>query len=275
LIAGQLEPKRGTREIHQAARPAFFAQHAAEILDGKLTVLEAVEEVATDDARPRLRSLLGSFLFVGDDVFKHCRILSGGERQRVAIARLLLQPTNLLLLDEPTHHLDLSGKEVLEEALSQYPGAVVVVTHDRSLMARLATRILAVRDGRVELYPGGYDDYEAARLAESEGRIPERAAAQADGRPAAKKQKADQGPERKDEKRRAADSKRRSQEIEKLEREIEAKESELKALEVELANPAVYAEPARSRELLARYESLKSDLEATWGRLEALSEARS
>ena len=275
LIAGQLEPKRGTREIHQAARPAFFAQHAAEILDGKLTVLEAVEEVATDDARPRLRSLLGSFLFIGDDVFKHCRILSGGERQRVAIARLLLQPTNLLLLDEPTHHLDLAGKEVLEEALSQYPGAVVVVTHDRSLMARLATRILAVRDGRVELYPGGYDDYEAARLAESEGRVPERAAAQADGHPAAKKQKADQGQERKDEKRRAADSKRRSQEIEKLEREIEAKESELKALEAELANPAVYAEPARSRELLARYEGLKADLEASWGRLEALSEARS
>ena len=164
VIAGQLEPRAGEREIHQQARPAYFAQHAAETLDGKLTVLQAVEEVATDDAIPRLRSLLGNFLFTGDDVFKFCRILSGGERQRVAIARLLLQPTNLLLLDEPTHHLDLAGKEVLEEALEQYPGAVIVVTHDRSLMARLATRILSVSDGRVTLYPGGYDDYEAARL---------------------------------------------------------------------------------------------------------------
>jgi len=271
LIAGQLEPRRGEREIHQAARPAFFAQHAAEILDGKLTVLEAVDEVATDDARPRLRSLLGNFLFVGDDVFKHCRILSGGERQRVAIARLLLQPTNLLLLDEPTHHLDLAGKEVLEEALSQYPGAVVVVTHDRSLMARLATRILAVRDGRVELYPGGYDDYEAARLAETEGRAP-----QPSSDPAAKAvKKTEHEKERKDDKRRTAETKKRSQEIERLEREIEGKEAELKALEAQLADPQVYAEPPRSRDLLARYEHLKADVETSWARLEALSEARS
>src|SRR5207247_8289484 len=84
---------------------------------------------------------------------------------RVALARILMEPANLMLLDEPTHHLDIAGKEVLEEALVQYPGAVVVVTHDRSLMARLATRVIEVNDGRVILYPGGYDDYEAARLA--------------------------------------------------------------------------------------------------------------
>jgi ATP-binding cassette subfamily F protein 3 len=98
-------------------------------------------------------------------VLKPCRVLSGGERQRVALARILLAPANLLLLDEPTHHLDLAGKEVLEEALEQYPGAIVVVTHDRSLMARLTTRVIEVNDGRVRLYPGGYDDYEQARLA--------------------------------------------------------------------------------------------------------------
>src|SRR5678809_1293001 len=94
------------------------------------------------------------------DVFKPVRVLSGGERQRVALARILLEPANLLLLDEPTHHLDLLGKEMLETALSQYPGAVVVVTHDRSLMASLATRIIEVDGGNVRLYPGGYDDYE-------------------------------------------------------------------------------------------------------------------
>src|SRR5262249_20044845 len=110
------------------------------------------------------RSRLGTFLFSGDDVFKPCRVLSGGERQRVALARLLLTPANLLLMDEPTHHLDLAGKEVLEDALSQYPGAVVVVTHDRALMARVATRVLEVNAGRVVLYPGVYDDYGAAGL---------------------------------------------------------------------------------------------------------------
>ena len=92
-------------------------------------------------------------------------MLSGGERQRVALARMLMEPTNLLLLDEPTHHLDLAGKEVLEDALEQYPGAVAVVTHDRSLMARIASRVIEVNDGRVVLYPGGYDDYESTRLA--------------------------------------------------------------------------------------------------------------
>src|SRR5512138_86737 len=116
--------------------------------------------------------MLGSFLFHGDDVFKHCRVLSGGERQRVALARMLLLPTNLLLLDEPTHHLDLAGKEVLEGALEQYPGAIVVVTHDRSLMARVATRVLEVHEGRVVLYPGGYDDYESTRLARAASGAP-------------------------------------------------------------------------------------------------------
>ena len=148
---------------------AYFAQHAAEVLDGKLTVLESLEDVASNDWRPRLRGLLGSFLFEGDDVFKHVRVLSGGERQRVALARILLTPANLLLLDEPTHHLDLAGKDVLENALAAYPGAVVVVTHDRSLMASLATRIIEVDGGRVRLYPGGYDDYEAARVARAAG----------------------------------------------------------------------------------------------------------
>ena len=290
VIAGQLAPREGEREVHQHARPAYFAQHAAETLDGKLTVLQAVEEVATDDAMPRLRSLLGSFLFVGDDVFKLCRVLSGGERQRVAIARLLLQPTNLLLLDEPTHHLDLAGKEVLEEALEQYPGAVIVVTHDRSLMARLATRILAVQDGRVTLYSGGYDDYEAARVKAESGGTPaasrpqptptaaavapgsaKKAASKSKGLAGAKAarakaaagHKSDDGDAR-------AESRRRAKESERLEKEIEARERDLKSVEAELADPAVYADGARTKDLLARYQHLKVEVESLWKRLEAV-----
>ncbi|HKQ57318.1 MAG TPA: ABC-F family ATP-binding cassette domain-containing protein, partial [Candidatus Eisenbacteria bacterium] len=177
VLAGQLEPGSGLREESPLARRAYFAQHAAETLDPGLTVLAALEDVASAEWRPRLRGLLGSFLFTGDDVFKLCRVLSGGERQRVALARILLEPANLLLLDEPTHHLDLAGKEVLEDALDQYPGAVVVVTHDRSLMARLATRVLEVNDGRVVPYPGGYDDYESTRLGRAAASQPTAAAA--------------------------------------------------------------------------------------------------
>jgi ATP-binding cassette subfamily F protein 3 len=227
---------------------------------------------------PRLRSLLGSFLFVGDDVFKFCRVLSGGERQRVAIARLLLQPTNLLLLDEPTHHLDLAGKEVLEEALEQYPGAVIVVTHDRSLMARLATRILAVQDGRVTLYPGGYDDYEAARLKAESGSAPAprapatpgaAAIAKGAGGKTVAKAKSPSGSKSGD-RAAQAETRRRAKESERLEKEIEAREAELKTVEAELADPGVYADGARTKELLARYERIKAEAESLWRRLEAV-----
>jgi ATP-binding cassette subfamily F protein 3 len=287
VIAGQLQARAGDREIHQQARVAYFAQHAAETLDGSLTILQAVEDVATDEARPRLRSLLGNFLFSGDDVFKLCRILSGGERQRVAIAQLLLQPTNLLLLDEPTHHLDLAGKEVLEEALEQYPGAVVVVTHDRSLMARLATRILAVNDGRVTLYPGGYDDYESARLAAESGRgsssagtkpglgtptggavaVPSPAAkpsAKVAGTKPAPSGETKPGAENRTSK---AGARKRAQETERLEKEIETREAAIKVVEAELADPTVYANGARTKELLARYQGLRGEVDSLWRRL--------
>jgi len=290
VIAGQLAPGSGERELHQHARPAFFAQHAAETLEGSITVLDAVDEVATDEARPRLRSLLGNFLFVGDDVFKLCRILSGGERQRVAIARLLLQPTNLLLLDEPTHHLDLAGKEVLEDALEQYPGAVVVVTHDRSLMARVATRILAVENGRVKLYPGGYDDYEAARVAgdkaateRDDGTRGEgaRVAAAAQSSPPGQSTKPQpagdstrsrkagkQGPDKRvaEGEARQAKAKERQQvkETARIEQAIEAKEGELKQVEGELADSSVYADREKARALLARYEGLRAEVDALW-----------
>ncbi|HEV8129527.1 MAG TPA: ABC-F family ATP-binding cassette domain-containing protein, partial [Candidatus Eisenbacteria bacterium] len=283
VLAGQLDPRAGEREIHPQARLGYFAQHAAETLDGHLTVLEAVEEVASDDMRLRLRSLLGNFLFIGDDVFKHCRILSGGERQRVALARLLLTPANLILLDEPTHHLDLAGKEVLEEALIQYPGAVVVVTHDRSLMARLATRILAVEDGRVVPYPGGYDDYEAARLAKTEAaaRGTPATAAQRDGKEstavkAATAPKAAKAPSKTAPTPATAkpksDPRKRKQEEERLAKELETRESELKEIEAALANPNVYADSAKTKDLLARYEAARKDVDALWAKLAAISE---
>ena len=297
LLAGQLRARRGLCEVHPQARLAYFAQHAAETLDGTLNVLQAVEDVAPfDTPTSALRSLLGNFLFVGDDVFKSCRVLSGGERQRVALARMLLQPANLLLRDEPTHHLDLAGKEVLEGALQQYPGAVIVVTHDRSLMASLATRIVAVEEGRVLLYPGGYDDYESARIAKAEaakrsgtpgGAAEPRAAAaaasgakaagpapagraaggRAAGTAAANSKKPGTNP------RPAAlknEAKRLAREREKVERDLETREGELKDVESSLADPAVYADTARTKELLERYEGLRRDVDGLWRRLEEL-----
>jgi ATP-binding cassette subfamily F protein 3 len=286
VLAGQIAPRAGSHETTPLTRLAYFAQHAAETLDGTQTVLGSLEAIAPAEWRPRLRGLLGSFLFSGDDVFKLCRVLSGGERQRVALARILLEPANLLLLDEPTHHLDLAGKEVLEDALDQYPGAVVVVTHDRSLMARLATRVLEVNDGRVTLYPGGYDDYESARLRraaeEDAARPPARQPAPPASEPApprgSRKESAgsrtagrDDG--RHDEARRDVSRRERSErqkrerEQARIEKDIEAREARVRALETQLADPEVYQDGARAKELVGEYERLRAELESLWQRI--------
>ena len=273
VVAGQLKERSGERDVPAHTKMAYFAQHAAEVLDGKLTVLDSLEDVASMDWQPRLRGLLGSFLFEGDDVFKPVRVLSGGERQRVALARILLEPANLLLLDEPTHHLDLAGKEVLENALSAYPGAVVVVTHDRSLMASLATRVIEVDGGRVRLYPGGYDDYEAARLARAAGATPAPSVAT----PAKPQAKPDAKAEPAHPKGRSEDREARAlrQKKEKaaalLEKDIETREADLKAVEAQLADPEVYADGARSKDLVKRYETLKTELEGLWEQLGELA----
>jgi ATP-binding cassette subfamily F protein 3 len=270
VIAGQLEPRAGTREEPPLTRIGYFAQHAAETLDGSLTVLGALEEVASDDWRPRLRSLLGTFLFTGDDVFKHCRVLSGGERQRVALARLLLAPSNLLLMDEPTHHLDLAGKEVLEDALKAYPGALVVVTHDRSLMASVATRVLEVNAGRVVLYPGGYDDYEATRLSRVAGDdddttpvlkgvakpLARSAAAAKAMEPDARAERSSQNASRK-----------RERELKRVEEDIAAREARVKELEAALADPDLYHDAARSKGIVGEYERLRAEIESLWQKL--------
>jgi len=271
VLAGQLAPRAGEREQPPLTRAGYFAQHAAETLTPTHTVLGALEDIATDAWRPRLRGLLGSFLFSGDDVYKLCRVLSGGERQRVAIARMLLEPSNLLLLDEPTHHLDLAGKEVLEEALTQYPGAVVVVTHDRSLMARVATRVLAVEAGRVVLYPGGYDDYEAARIAQVEAALPDdepippppvsgRSGTAPVARPAPRDAK-EQRDRTRDERR---TREKRDKEMARLEREIATREQRIAELETALADPELYHDATRSRAQVQEYEKLRTELESLW-----------
>jgi ATP-binding cassette subfamily F protein 3 len=286
VLAGQLAARAGARESYPHTRMGYFAQHAAETLDGSLTVLGALEQVAPAPWRPRLRSLLGNFLFTGDDVFKLCRVLSGGERQRVALARLLMEPTNLLLLDEPTHHLDLAGKEVLEDALEQYPGAVAVVTHDRSLMARIASRVIEVNAGRVVLYPGGYDDYETTRLARDEearrttssghGReanaAPAAAARAGGGSPPAAKATTDDAARVPKRAAGGGGTARRGgrpqdREVSRLTREIETREQRVRVLEGQLADPDVYHDGARARDLVAEYERLRAELESLWQRM--------
>jgi len=169
VLAGVLPFEAGERTLGAHVAVQYYAQHQLDVLDPRATVLEEVERVAPQAAQTRLRTLLGAFLFSGDAVDKRVAVLSGGEKARLALAKMLVRPAALLCLDEPTNHLDLASREVLEEALAEFPGTIVFISHDRYFINRIATRVLEVASGALTSYPGDYDDYLAAtaRAAES------------------------------------------------------------------------------------------------------------
>ncbi len=166
LLANHEAPDAGTVKHGHRLTPVFFAQHQAEALHGQHTVLESLEEMAPPHTdQTRLRTLLGCLLFQADEVHKQVSVLSGGERSRVALARCIVRASNLLFLDEPTNHLDLSAREALTEALLEYPGTIVFISHDRTFMDALATRVLEMQDGQAQSYPGNYSDFARRRKA--------------------------------------------------------------------------------------------------------------
>ena len=162
ILAGVLAPDGGERVLGAHVTTHYYAQHQLDALDPARTVLEEMEAAAPETDRTRLRTLLGAFLFSGDAVEKRVAVLSGGEKARLALARMLVRPAPFLCLDEPTNHLDLASRDVLEDALADFPGTMVFISHDRYFINRLATKVVEVRDGRLVIHLGGYDDYHAA-----------------------------------------------------------------------------------------------------------------
>jgi ATP-binding cassette subfamily F protein 3 len=159
LLAGTEDPTHGEFKLGYNVEADYFAQDQYKELDAQASLLDDLSGASPRSTQTELRSLLGCFLFSEDDVFKKIGVLSGGERGRYALLRLLLHPANFLLLDEPTNHLDLRAKDVLLEALMGYSGTVVFVSHDRYFIDKLATRVFEIGDGKVEVYPGNYEDY--------------------------------------------------------------------------------------------------------------------
>jgi ATP-binding cassette subfamily F protein 3 len=159
ILAGVDRPDGGTRILGHQVVLDYFAQDQAAVLDSSRTVYEEMSSVSPTTMVPMIRDILGGFLFSGDDVNKRVGVLSGGERNRLALAKMLLTPSNVLLLDEPTNHLDLDSKEVLLEALADYGGTLVFVSHDRYFVDRLASKVIEVGGGQAPLYPGGYEDF--------------------------------------------------------------------------------------------------------------------
>jgi ATP-binding cassette subfamily F protein 3 len=159
LLAGSEPLTQGEYRLGHNVQTDYFAQDQYKELDQEARILDDLGRVSVSSRETDLRNLLGCFLFSGDDVFKRIGVLSGGERNRYALLRMLLHPANFLLLDEPTNHLDMRAKDVLLTALSKYTGTVVFVSHDRYFIDKLATRVFEIGSGRVEVYPGNYEDF--------------------------------------------------------------------------------------------------------------------
>ncbi|MDE7091343.1 MAG: ATP-binding cassette domain-containing protein, partial [Bacteroidales bacterium] len=215
-------------------------------LDCNKTVFETIDEIAVGEVRTRIRNILGCFLFSGEDTEKKVKVLSGGEKTRLAIAKLLLEPVNLLILDEPTNHLDMRSKDILKNALLQYDGTLVVVSHDRDFLEGLTTKVYEFRNGRVRLHLGDVNDFLAdrkiERLQELERSEPGKAATAKAAQPNTGKQPAGKAqPEMPAPVHKAGSAQEREQqkrnerELRKIRNAIEKLEAEITALEAELA----------------------------------------
>jgi ATPase subunit of ABC transporter with duplicated ATPase domains len=169
LVAGAAQPDDGTVALGGSVKMGYFAQHAMDLLDGERTVFEALEDAFPQAGQGSLRTLAGCFGFSGDDVEKKCRVLSGGEKARLVMAKMLYDPPNFLVLDEPTNHLDMATKEMLINALSQYEGTMLFVSHDRHFLGALSNRVLELTPEGVHQYGGGYTEYVARTGHEAPG----------------------------------------------------------------------------------------------------------
>ena len=167
ILAGEITDTTGEWNLGHNVNIGYFAQNQEEVLTPNKTVLEEAEDSATEETRPRVRDLLGSFLFQGEDVQKKTKVLSGGERNRLALCKLLLRPFNTLIMDEPTNHLDIQSKEIIKMALQKYEGTLIVISHDREFLQGLSDKIFEFRDGRMKEFLGDINDYLEFRQTES------------------------------------------------------------------------------------------------------------
>ena len=167
MIVGELEQTEGTIKLGANVNIGYYAQNQDDLMDGEFTVFDTLDRVAVGDIRTRLRDILGAFLFRGEDIEKKVKVLSGGERSRLAMARLMLEPYNLLILDEPTNHMDMRSKDILKRAIQKYDGTVIIVSHDRDFLDGIVDRIYEFRDGGVKEYLGGIYYFLEKRKVES------------------------------------------------------------------------------------------------------------
>lgn len=269
-IARGIEPFEGTRELGHNVHYSYFAQYLAEEMNANLTVLEEMEASATDsEGRQAVRTILGGFLFSGDEVLKKISVLSGGERSRLALAKTLLLKSNFLIFDEPTNHLDMASKSVLAQALKQFDGTLLVISHDRHFISEFAQTVWRVENGRVSIYDGGYDFYEWKH-----GQETSKDSLETDKKTKVNSVSSQGGSNVDYDKRKKEEKDRRKAEnkLSRLEAELGALKREREKLEVEMAAPEFYLLDDHTQKL-NHYEKLKAKEDALSGQWMELAEA--
>jgi ATP-binding cassette subfamily F protein 3 len=271
ILAKEIQPDSGQISLGHEVTMSYYAQHHSEMLDPRKTVIEEVYQVVPHESVGYVRGICGAFLFSGEDVDKPIGVLSGGEKARVCLAKILVDPGNLLVMDEPTNHLDIISSEILIDALTDYQGTLLFVSHNQSFINRLATKIWDIEDGQVSLFPGKLDEYYEHLAASDTPHAPpehesDRAGKKAHESPAKGRQS------RKDLRREKAEKRRIKSEIikpikdalSKLERRISELEDREKELEKALAEPDIIRDKERYLPLLNEYTKQKKELKVLY-----------
>ena len=227
MLVGELTPSEGSIRLGANVDVGYYAQNQEDLMDGEITVFDTLDRVAVGDIRTRLRDILGAFLFRGEDIDKKVKVLSGGERSRLAMARLMLSPHNLLIMDEPTNHMDMRSKDILKEALMRFDGTVIVVSHDREFLDGMVDKIYEFRDGGVKEYLGGIYYFLEKRKVESLAEIERKAVPTTTTKEGAATSSGKLSYEQK---------KEQEKQIRKLRKAVEAIEAELADIEAQIAD---------------------------------------
>ena len=276
LLAGVFPPDEGTLEWGHNASTAYFAQHQLELLDPSKTVWEEVDSLAKDEPLSFLRGLLGAFLFSGEEIEKKVSVLSGGEKSRLVLAKMLMRPANFLLLDEPSNHLDMAAREVLETALRDFEGTICFITHDRHLINAIANKVIEVDAGRLTPYLGDYADYLYKKGLEKADSEDERG-----GKSSSPDTNDKDLPARKskDKKRYEAEVRNRffrqtqdlRRRIQEIESGLDQTSRDLQMMEAKLADPEVYKKGENIADLVRSHGDLKKKTEALTSEWDTLS----